>query len=279
MAHNFKKRYGQNFLKNTRFAWRLVEASDPQEGDNYIEIGPGDGNITQLLLESRVNVTSIEVDYDLIPKLIKRFDIDATSPLQLVHKDILQIDAEFYKRFEGKQVKVIGSLPYNISKKIINKLLTDHENGLVKIQSMTFIVQEEVSQDIVAVPPKGNFFSTLMHLRSKVRKFESIPARHFFPVPKVNGGILQISPVDNGFSQDLIKFIKNAFSSPRKQMVGNLANSKKWSSEQIKQAMRELGISETARAQEVLIEQWRELYAKLGKGVETVADDAEVVIE
>ncbi len=265
MSHNFKKRFGQNFLKNTRFAWRLVEVSDPQEGDQYIEIGPGDGNITQFLLESHVKVMCVEVDYDLIPKLIKRFDIDADpdSQIQIVHKDVMDLDKDFYDKFAGKSVKIIGSLPYNISKKIIDKFLSAHEQGLLDVSNMTFIVQEEVSQDIVSMPPKANFFSTLMHIRSKVKKFESIPARHFFPVPKVNGGILQITPNGKGFSESLIKFIKIAYSSPRKQMVGNIVNSNKYKAEDVRNAVKELGISETARAQEVEIEKWEPFYKKL----------------
>lgn len=241
-----------------------MEVSDPTAGDEYIEIGPGDGNITEFLLSFGVNVTSIEVDYDLIPKLIKRFDEYLESgQMTLVHKDILQLEPDFYSSFKGKSVKVIGSLPYNISKKIMNILLTAHENGLVNIASMTFIVQEEVAQDIVSKPPKATFFGTMMHIRSKVKKFESIPARHFFPTPKVNGGILQIVPNSNEYTNDLIRFIKLGYSSPRKQLVGNFANSNKYSVEEIKTAFKELGIIETARAQELEVETWIELYKKL----------------
>jgi 16S rRNA (adenine1518-N6/adenine1519-N6)-dimethyltransferase len=264
VAHSFKKRFGQNFLKNTRFAGRLVEVSDPTQGDEYIEIGPGDGNITEFLLSWGVNVTSVEVDYDLIPKLIKRFDDQLQAgQMTLVHKDILQIEPEFFDKFKGKSVKVIGSLPYNISKKIMNVLLTYHEEGLVNIASMTFIVQEEVAQDIVSKPPKATFFGTMMHIRSKVKKFESIPARHFFPTPKVNGGILQIVPTTNEYTNDLIRFIKLGYSSPRKQLVKNFTNSNKYTGEQLREAFKEVGIIETARAQELEVEHWIELYKKL----------------
>ncbi len=274
MAHSFKKRFGQNFLKNTRFAGRLVEVSDPSSNDEYIEIGPGDGNITEFLLSYGVNVTSIEIDYDLIPKLIKRFDDYLISgQMSLVHKDILALEPEFYSKFKGKSVKVIGSLPYNISKKIMNILLTAHENGLVNIASMTFIVQEEVAQDIVSKPPKATFFGTMMHIRSKVKKYETIPARHFFPTPKVNGGILQIIPTTNEYTNDLIRFIKLGYSSPRKQLVGNFANSNKFSIEQVREALNTVGVTATARAQELEVETWIELYKILVKGNSVTMDN------
>ncbi|MEP7104118.1 MAG: 16S rRNA (adenine(1518)-N(6)/adenine(1519)-N(6))-dimethyltransferase RsmA [Candidatus Dojkabacteria bacterium] len=278
IKHNFKKFYGQNFLKNTRFAERLIAGLELKAGETVIEIGPGDGMVTNLLLQKDAKVICIEVDYDLIPNLIKRFGDNPN--FHIVHQDVLEANFdEILKKFEaGIKFKVVGSLPYNISKPIINKLInykigTDKDKQLAagksQLISMSFIVQDEVAKDYVASAPKATFLSNYVRLFCDVRKFESIPAQQFYPMPKVNGGIVYFEfrnePKKN--FEEIRKFLRIGFTSPRKTLARNLKNSNKWKSEDIDKAFVELGLGEKVRPAEIDTEMWMKLFETLNSNI------------
>lgn len=221
--HSFQKKWGQNFLRNDRFAKLLVEAANISAEDVVVEIGPGDGRVTNLLLATGAKVLAIEVDYSLLANLIKRFGNNEN--FQLINKNILETDviSELEKLGWGNNFKVVGSLPYNISKIIIERLITNK----IQPQICSFIVQEEVAQDYSAKLPKASFLSNWVQLYADVKKLESIPKSQFVPAPKVNGGILQIIP-HKKYSEEEIKeiskIIRVAFSNPRKTLWNNLRN-------------------------------------------------------
>lgn len=264
--HNFKKEFGQNFLKNSKYAKKLVEYSNPELSDTVIEIGPGDGLVTSLLLEVYKKVFSIEVDYDLLPKLLKRFH--GKENFELVHEDILKINfLEFTKKYNitpEKPVNIAGSLPYNISKKIIADFLKLKAQGILNIKTMTFIVQEEVAKEYVAAVPKSSFLSNYLKIYGRSRKFETIPADQFFPTPKVNGAILYIQP-DEIIRPEYIqiaKFIKEGFKNPRKTVSNNLKSIKEFNGK-IGEVLSQLNIKSTARPAELTFEEWIKLYEAL----------------
>lgn len=255
MSHYFKKQYGQNFLRSSRFTQALVDAVEPQPGDIVIEIGPGEGHITGLLLQVVEKVISIEVDYSLIPNLIKKYG--EQGKFELINEDIMKVDID--QLTQGKPYKVIGSLPYNISKQIIAKFLTAPH----KPTQMAFIIQEEVAWEYNAQPPKATFLSSWIRLFADVRKAISIPASQFFPKPKVNGAILSIklrSEIDEKSTAEKYQLIKVSFASPRKTLRNNLNAANIWPKERISEAWQELGLSETLRPAEVESDTWDRLY-------------------
>jgi 16S rRNA (adenine1518-N6/adenine1519-N6)-dimethyltransferase len=228
--HTFKKQFGQNFLRGMRFAHEMVDILQLTPQDIIVEIGPGDGMVTKLLLESQAAmVIAIEVDYQLIPNLIKKFG--ESSKFELVNSDVLQVDfSSLSKDFSnpaniemwqtGKyNLKLVGSLPYNISKVIIRKALTEWP----AIQNMAFIVQEEVAQDYVAKPPKGSWLSNWIRIFADIKKHHSIPASQFYPQPKVGGGILEITPHKTPLPEreTLAKLVRAGFLAPRKTLQNN----------------------------------------------------------
>jgi len=267
--HQFKKNYGQNFLKGFKFPKKLVESLHLIKADTVIEIGPGDGILTKLLLDMEVNVIAIEIDYDLLPNLIKKY---GDNPFfHLVHEDILNINlAEVLEKNQANdRIKIIGSLPYNISKKIIDDFLSfemkNRElNDLKKvyhIDSMSFIVQEEVAKEYTSQAPKASFLSNYLRIYADIRKFQSIPADQFTPKPKVNGGILYIKLKEEIIKEhrSLARLIRLGFTSPRKTLIKNLKNSNKYSEEKLKQAFLELKLSLTIRSAEMLQDNWQKL--------------------
>lgn len=258
MKHTFKKQFGQNFLRNNKYAEKLIKAADITENDLVIEIGPGDGRVTALLLERAQKVLAIDIDYDVIVMMVKKFG-DNTD-FELIHKDIMEVtEAEIDEIFAGKSYKVIGSLPYNISKQIIRKFI-NHKN-LPK--QMAFIIQEEVAQAYATEPPKATFLGNWLQLRAEVSKGVSIPKKQFFPVPNVNGGILSITP--KHFSEaeltevkEISKLMKLGFTTPRKTLWNNLKSSGKYSEEKLEGAFSELDL-EKQRPAELELAEWQRL--------------------
>jgi len=120
-SHFFKKSFGQNFLRDVSYAKKIVEAACIDKSDTVIEIGPGDGIVTKYLLESAKQVISIEIDNELIPVLNEKFQTH--NSFKLINEDILSIDLSSVHN--NKPYKVVGSLPYNISKKIIQFIFRD----------------------------------------------------------------------------------------------------------------------------------------------------------
>ncbi len=277
--HQFKKNYGQNFLKTTKFAHKLVDSLNISADDTVIEIGPGDGMVTKLALDKGCRIICIEVDYDLLPGLIRKFG--ENKNFNITHSDVLQVNFEeildqfsvvsnqlseqeagSLKPEANSSIKVIGSLPYNISKKIIDNLINFKvTNKKYSLNECSFIVQEEVAKEYVALPPQSSFLSNYLKVYSTVRKLETIPAYQFFPMPKVNGAILNIKfnkeIPDN--HREIVQFIRIGFSAPRKTLIKNLKNSNKFETEKLLLAFKELDIKETARPAELDNEQWMEL--------------------
>jgi len=281
IRHNFKKNYGQNFLTVSRFAEDLVDSLELNEFDVVIEIGPGDGMVTNILLNRGVSkVIAIEIDYDLLPNLIRRFS--RFESFKLVHEDILKVDLnQLLKKYEVdlkvKQInnekenigsiKVVGSLPYNISKKIIDKFLQfKADNPDINLDRMSFIVQEEVAKDYTAQAPKASFLSNYLQIFANARKLKTIPAQKFYPKPQVNGAILLIKFKDLdelGDRQELAKFIRTGFSSPRKTLFKNLSNTQKYDLEKLKESLQKLGFKDTVRPAELSFEEFVKLFKVL----------------
>jgi len=264
--HKFKKQFGQNFLRSNRFPGKLVKYLDIEEKDTIIEVGPGEGILTNLLTETKGKIISVEVDYSLLPKLIKKFAERPT--FNLVNEDFLQLDLSVIldKYNSGESVKFAGSLPYNISKKIILKILQfNFSQTKYKVKRMAFIVQEEVASDYASKSPKASLLANLTNLYASIKKMESIPKSQFYPVPMVNGGILVLEPKEalSTNIHEIEQLMKIAFVSPRKTLYNNLKSSRKWLDKDIAAIILELGINEKARASEVNLDQWELLYNKL----------------
>lgn len=265
--HHFKKRFGQNFLRaHSKFPQILVGTLSVAPGDIIIEIGPGDGAVTKKLLDAGAKVVCVEVDYDLIPKLIGRFGDNEN--FNIVNEDILQVNLnELVKRFhpEAGEIKVVGSLPFNISKRIIDIFLDFHmQNETVTITVMSFILQEEVAKDYVSKPPRGSFLGNYIKIFGKMKKFESIPASQFVPKPQVNGGIVSIEMLPsnqiNPNYRQMTKLFKIGFSAPRKKLLNNFYNSNKYKRSDVDQAFKISGIEDNARAAELEFEEWEKLF-------------------
>lgn len=257
--HNFKKNFGQNFIKSSETIQRVINYLDIQPTDNILEIGPGDGRFTEEILKHEFEkLTLVEIDRELIEFLNSKFEEQITNDkLQITNQDIL--DLELGTLDLG--FKVFGALPYNISKRIIAKFL-ETENAP---ERMVFIVQKEVADDYVAQAPRASILSNYIKIFAEVKLVKSIPKSQFYPMPKVDGGVLLIQPkkVDLKEGRETAKFIFNGFRNKRKKL-SKVLNSIYRGIDWVK-IFEDHGLNPNARAQELQFEAWVKLFEEYKK--------------
>lgn len=255
--HNFKKQFGQNFLKSPTHIKKLVDGAEITPEDIIVEVGPGNGAATRHLLEQAKQVIALEIDSELIEPLQDEFT--EFSNFEVINIDALEFKPEEYFG-QGEEYKFVSSLPYNISKPLIKKFLTNQHPPKL----MSVILQKEVAQDYVAQAPKSTFLSDFAHIYAEVKYLGKIPARYFHPKPKVDGGILQFRLKDDinpEEAEKLCKFIRAGFTHPRKTLVHNLSIAG-YDKEEIRQKLIAMGLSEQVRAAELEINVYEKLVTK-----------------
>jgi len=255
--NDFKKEFGQNFLLNQEFAHDLVKAADLKRNDTVLEIGPGHGAVTEVILNECSKVIAVEIDERFLKYLRNRFSkYIKNEKLRILQMDILNLNVN--SLFKDRNYKIIGSLPYNISKKIIRKFLECES----KPSLMSFILQKEVAESYTAEPPKATFLSNYVKISGKTKFHEVIPKESFNPIPKVNGAIISIKLSKKNIKnkKQLIKFLKLSFLLPRKKLINNLKGIYHIDKELIKKEFERIGIEPNARASEVKFKQWVELF-------------------
>lgn len=251
--HKFKKKFGQNFLISDQWPRLMTEVLDIKLDDTIIEIGPGNGALTEQLVKSKAKIFSVEIDKELIPNLLNKFA--QNENFSLIRQDILRLDIEKQGK---KSYKVIGSLPYNISKKIINKFLL----ATNKPQSMLFIIQKEVGQDYTAIAPDNSALGLIAKIYADIKYIQTLKNTEFYPIPEVDGAIVLFENIRPKYEEpeQLAKFIKIGFLNARKKLSKTL-ESQGYSKELIEGYLKsEFVLSENARASELSIDQWAKLF-------------------
>lgn len=153
MSFKPKKKFGQNFLTDQKEVLRkIMEVSDVNENDTILEIGPGEGALTALLLDKAQKVVAVEIDRDLEKILRKKFNDN--PKYTLVMNDVLETDLKEYLTLG---IKVVANIPYYITSPIINKLIENREI----IDEIYIMVQKEVAERICARKGKERSVLTL----------------------------------------------------------------------------------------------------------------------
>ncbi len=258
-----KKSYSQNFLVNEAFLTRMVETMELEAGDPVLEIGPGAGFLTEKLLERGANVTSVELDPDMVRHLSRKWA--GRARFTLVHQDILKFDLAHFLSEQAalnpKPVKIIGNLPYNITSSILFHLLGELDAPAVswrgQVPWIGLMVQKEVGERITAKPStKGyNPLSIAVQFWYEPKLELSIPAKCFYPPPKVDSVMVSIRPrTEAAFSvQNIEKFdkmIRSAFSQRRKTLKNSLTGTSFCTPEALQNALLQLSETEWAIAPE-----------------------------
>jgi len=209
--HKARKRFGQNFLTDSRVIDKIITAISPKRNDNFLEIGPGKGAMTLPLLEYLNQLNVIEIDKDLI-KLLNSYNNDS---LIVYQGDILKFD--IYQL--PKPLRIVGNLPYNISSPILFHLLNQREH----IEDMTFMLQKEVVERIVAKNGSKTYgrLSVMIQAHFDVEMIFTVPPECFDPEPKIDSAIVYLKPIANNLVKDFNifeKVVKLSFSQRRKTL-------------------------------------------------------------
>lgn len=260
MSFKHKKKYGQNFLNDQNTVLeRIMEVSQVSSDDEVLEIGPGEGALTELLLQRAKKVNCVEIDTDLEKILRKKFDNNPKFNLHM--GDILEADL---REIIEANTKVVANIPYYITSPIINKLI-EHRDLIDEVYLM---VQKEVGERVCATSGKERSVLTLaVEYFGEAEYLFTIPKEFFTPVPKIDSGFIGIKFYKDRRFESIIdenlffKYVKGAFSNKRKNIVNNLATLG-ISKDKIQGVLTELGISFNERAENLSIEQFIEL-AKL----------------
>jgi len=253
VEHQARKRFGQNFLVDQRIINHIVRSIRPQAGDNLVEIGPGKGAITALLLNACAHLHVVELDRDLIPILKATF---SDFPHLVVHQaDALKFD--FATLAQNKPpLRIVGNLPYNISTPLIFHLLSFRQ----LVRDMHFMLQKEVVLRMAAQVGDNNYgrLGIMTQYFCQVEHLFDVGPECFRPVPKVESAIVRLTPhlelphkADSHEALELV--VRTAFSQRRK----TLRNALKvlFSDQQLEDA----GINPNVRPENVSLAQYVQL--------------------
>lgn len=248
-----KKSLGQNFLKSQKALYTMVEAGEVVPDDTVIEIGPGKGALTKVLLETGATVIAFEKDHRLIELLQGEFaEYIKNKKFFLYEKDVLDVDVQ---DFVEKKYKLIANIPYYITGEITRRFLTSE----YKPECMILLVQKEVADRIVDT--KESILSLSVKVFGAPKKVMIVKKEYFSPAPKVDSAIIKISNIQNLFTkqQEAIFFeiIKKAFGQKRKKLNTTLKEYK----EQIKDWQN----IKDKRPEDLHVEDWMNIVNGLNK--------------
>ncbi|TWI61541.1 16S rRNA (adenine1518-N6/adenine1519-N6)-dimethyltransferase [Pseudoduganella lurida] len=221
MKHVARKRFGQNFLHDDQVLADIIAAIAPAPGDTMVEIGPGLAAMTDLLLKSLPHMHVVELDRDLVARLEKRFPAERLT----VHAgDALKFDFGTLPVPEGRKLRVVGNLPYNISSPLLFHLAT----FAPQVEDQHFMLQKEVVERMVAEPGTKAYgrLSVMLQWRYRMALMFIVPPEAFDPPPKVESAIVRMIPIAAPLACDeatLSAVVQKAFSQRRKVIRNCLA--------------------------------------------------------
>ncbi len=249
-----KKTLGQNFLHSPRILQKIVSAGEVAAGDTVLEIGPGDGALTAVILQTGASVMAVEKDRRLVPILQKKFARELTGgQLKLISADIIDLNLENL-RLVAYGFKLIANIPYYITGEILRKFL----GGPCQPSVMVMLVQKEVAERIIARDGKESLLSISVKCYGRPRLLGRVAAGNFQPVPKVDSAILIVENISKkffeGFSEDgFFRIVKAGFAHKRKQLAGNL----RVLFPDIEKALEKTGLPNEIRPENVSLEKWK----------------------
>lgn len=267
---NFQKKFGQNFLIDTRVLEKIIEESRITKEDCVLEIGPGIGTMTQYLAEHAKEVVAVEIDKALIP--ILEDTLSAYDNVTVINDDILKVDINqiVQEKNHGKAIKVVANLPYYITTPIIMGLFESH----VPLKSITIMVQKEVADRMQVGPGSKDYgaLSLAVQYYAKPRIVANVPPNCFMPRPNVGSAVIRLEryekpPVSVNDEKYMFALIRASFNQRRKTLVNGLLNAGNLNltKEQILDALEQMELSPTVRGEALTLAQFAALSNLLGR--------------
>ena len=224
MTHNFKKKFGQNFITDKNLLNAIVDDAQVDKNDDVLEIGAGEGTLTKVISERVKSVVSYEIDSDLKEKLLSL----NLKNVKFVLDDIMKYEIEDIEKDFLSGYKIIANLPYYITSPLIFKFLNNSD----KVRSLTIMVQKEVAERIVAKAGGKDYgvLSVMVQFFGNAKITRPVSRKMFFPQPNVDSAVVVID-VSKNYDIDkakFYKFIQTCFSMRRKTLKNNLSHSQEF---------------------------------------------------
>ena len=254
------KSLGQNFLHDQNQLRRIADAGELSSEDKVLEIGPGLGPLTQLLLERAGHVLAIEKDARLIPLLRERFA--GAKNLELMHDDALRVVED--RRRAWQDWKLVANLPYSVASPILVELAQNSSRP----ERLVATLQLEVVRRLMAQVDSDDYglLTLLIQLRYQPKEYFNIPRGCFFPEPDVDSAcvvLIRREPALLSAAEEAVfdRVVKVAFSQRRKMMVKLLKQN--WPVEKIIAALEQLKLRPDVRGEKLSLEQFVDLTRRL----------------
>jgi 16S rRNA (adenine1518-N6/adenine1519-N6)-dimethyltransferase len=214
------KKFGQNYLHDKNILLKIVDEINPQPTDNLIEIGPGQGSLTQELFRKTGSYTAVEIDTRVIEELREKF-----KGINLIHSDFLKLELNNFGTLTNP-IRIAGNIPYNLTSPIIFLLL---ENRLI-VKDAVLMIQLEVAQRIVSSIGTKDYgiLSVILNAFADIKLCFKVSPNVFYPRPKVYSAVIHIYFHRDKKDYDELLFksvVKAAFNQRRKTLRNSLGNS------------------------------------------------------
>ena len=256
------KSLGQNFLVSDEVVEGIVESANINKEDIIIEIGPGLGVLTNLLLEKSDDVIAVELDNRMVEIISDRFK--EKTNLTVIHEDILKVDLKELlnnrKKSENSKVKVVANLPYYISTPIIMKLLEQNQI----IDEIIVMVQKEVGDRLTAKTGTrvAGAITYAVEFYSDATAIINVPKESFVPSPKVESVVikLKIKKQTQDINKEMLfKVVKAAFSQRRKTLSNALVNGGIVEKNKLEEVLEKAELEKNVRGENLTLEDFIKL--------------------
>jgi 16S rRNA (adenine1518-N6/adenine1519-N6)-dimethyltransferase len=246
-----KKKLGQHWLHDESSLASMADIAKVGEGDVVLEIGPGLGTLTKVLLERAAKVVAVEYDSGLYEHLKGEFT--ESDDLQFVHEDILRFDLTQL----APDYKVVANIPYYLTSNLV-RVLSESTNPP---RSVTLLIQKEVAERLAAGPGEMSLLSVTAQMHFEPKLGLVIPAELFTPPPKVDSQIIHLhrrsKPIYGQADPKLLfRLVKAGFSNRRKTLLNSLSGGLQLSKPDTKDLLEKAGINPQTRAQDLSLEDW-----------------------
>jgi 16S rRNA (adenine1518-N6/adenine1519-N6)-dimethyltransferase len=261
-----RKSLGQNFLVDEAIRDMIIAAAQLKAHDLVIEVGPGQGALTEGLARAAGRVVALEVDDKLVNRLKRK--LGKLDNLEIQHADVLRTDTASLVKDSGS-FKVVANIPYYITSPILHHFA----HGAVKPSLMVIMMQKEVADEVAAGPQRMSYLAVAMQLYYSAEIVCRVPRTSFYPVPRVDSAVVRflLRPGEAAGVEDLACFltvVHAGFAAPRKQLRNSLAIGLKTDAAGAIEVLRKGGIDPARRAETLSLAEWGDLYRAVIEGGE-----------
>lgn len=250
MSMKNNKSLGQHWLKDRDVLGYIAELAELSGKDSVLEIGPGLGTLTSVLLKKSKDVVAVEFDENLAGKLPNQFP---GTNLKVINQDILSFNLDSMP----KNYKVVANVPYYITSKIVKMLMTAQNKPSIVV----LLVQKEVAERLGALPGNLSILGISAQVFADVSLGDIVPAELFTPPPKVDSQVVVLKTKTIDFFADVdeskfFRIVKAGFSAKRKMLRSSLAGGLKISKLEAETVLINSNIDPTSRAEDLSLNQW-----------------------